>query len=284
VVQHLALFIRRASFPLDLEWMEGGMLLHARRLLDGQPLYAPPSLDFIPYLYTPLYPALLALLSKLLPFGYLLGGVFPLPRSPARWRCWWWWRPGRVDRRSPPAAGRRGGTAGWACPPPSGLPPAGLVAGSFAFTGSFYDLVRADSLLLLLEAAALTAALLGGGWAARPPRPADRPGVLHQADRLPAGRVHRRGPAGRGWRRGLVYGGGRGGPGRRAAAAQHPFGRLVLAYVFEAAPEPRLQRPPGLRRDAAAPLAPVPLAVRGAGVAVALWRCRVGCTGAMPST
>ena len=49
------------------------MLLHARRLLDGQPLYAPPSLDFIPYLYTPLYPALLALLSKLLPFGYLLG-------------------------------------------------------------------------------------------------------------------------------------------------------------------------------------------------------------------
>ena len=50
-------FARRFVYPYDLEWMEGGMLAHALRLADGQPLYAPPSVDFIPYLYTPGYPA-----------------------------------------------------------------------------------------------------------------------------------------------------------------------------------------------------------------------------------
>src|SRR3954454_9653847 len=62
---HFRLFFARAGFPLDLEWMEGGMLLHASRFAEGKTIYVAPSLDFIPYLYTPLYPALLAALSKL---------------------------------------------------------------------------------------------------------------------------------------------------------------------------------------------------------------------------
>ena len=40
--------------------MEGGLLHHAERIRDGQGIYVAPSMDFIPYLYTPLYPALLA--------------------------------------------------------------------------------------------------------------------------------------------------------------------------------------------------------------------------------
>ena len=75
---HLRLFAGRAGFPLDLEWMEGGMLIHAQRLAAGQGIYVKPTLDFVPYLYTPLYPALLALLSFVLPLGYLLGRVVSL--------------------------------------------------------------------------------------------------------------------------------------------------------------------------------------------------------------
>src|SRR5688572_21865114 len=64
---------RRLLFPYDLEWMEGGMLNHALRLAEGQPIYAPPSIDFVPYLYTPLYPALLAWLGKVFGLTYQLG-------------------------------------------------------------------------------------------------------------------------------------------------------------------------------------------------------------------
>jgi len=75
---HLRIFAGRAGFPLDLEWMEGGMLVHAQRLAAGQGIYVKPTLDFVPYLYTPLYPALLALLSLVFPLGYLLGRVVSL--------------------------------------------------------------------------------------------------------------------------------------------------------------------------------------------------------------
>ena len=44
----------RLSYPLDLEWMEGGILTHALRLGRGLPLYAEPSVDFVSFLYTPL--------------------------------------------------------------------------------------------------------------------------------------------------------------------------------------------------------------------------------------
>ena len=55
----------RLSFPSEIEWMEGGMVAHAARLLSGEPIYAAPSVDFVPFFYTPGYPALLAELAPL---------------------------------------------------------------------------------------------------------------------------------------------------------------------------------------------------------------------------
>ncbi|MFV8752122.1 hypothetical protein ACNOYE_16365 [Nannocystaceae bacterium ST9] len=63
-------FALRFTFPLELEWMEGGSLQQALRMQRGQPVYGPPSPDFVPFLYTPLYPALLALLGTIVPLGY----------------------------------------------------------------------------------------------------------------------------------------------------------------------------------------------------------------------
>ena len=69
----LWMFARRLAYPYDLEWMEGTMLLHAHRLREGQPLYAPPSLAFVAFAYPPLQPALVALASTLFGLDYATG-------------------------------------------------------------------------------------------------------------------------------------------------------------------------------------------------------------------
>ncbi len=147
------LFAGRAAFPLDLEWMEGGVLVHAQRMVNGQGIYVAPSLEFIPFLYPPLYPALLALLSALAPLGYLMGRLlsilaFAVALATVVVSAW--------HEGSP--------RVGQALALLIGLCGAGAVAASFAFTGYFYDLVRADSLLLALEALALWLAYRGRGW------------------------------------------------------------------------------------------------------------------------
>ena len=166
LVGHFALFVSRAGFVLDLEWMEGGLLLHAARIAEGKAIYLPPSLEFVPYLYTPLYPALLALLSKIVPLGYVLGravsilsfaGSLALLVAAAA-------RGTSTSVPGTPASASAASSSLWPSPPRAaavalGLGGAGVVAASFAATGAFYDLVRADSLLLFLEAAALFLAL-----------------------------------------------------------------------------------------------------------------------------
>jgi len=152
---HLRLFAGRAGFPLDLEWMEGGMLIHAQRIAAGQGIYVKPSLDFIPYLYTPLYPALLALLSFVFPLGYLLGRVVSLLgfflALVLLVAC--------VAREAGGLARGRRLLAALV-----GVLGAAAVMAAFAFTGGFFDLVRSDSLLLGLEALALWLLLRGRTW------------------------------------------------------------------------------------------------------------------------
>ena len=147
------LFAGRVSFPLDLEWMEGGTLIHAQRIAAGQGIYVAPSLDFIPFLYTPLYPALLAALSFALPLGYVLGRVVSILAFAAA-----------LGLLVFAAAGEARRPARRALATAVGLGGAGAVAASFAFTGYFYDLVRADSLLLALEGLVVWLAWRGRGW------------------------------------------------------------------------------------------------------------------------
>jgi len=146
---HTRLFAGRLTFPLDLEWMEGGMLVHAQRLASGKALYVPPSLEFIPFLYTPLYPALLAVLGKVLPLGYLLGRVVSLLAFAASLALIALMVVRPTRHRLLAATVAVGALA--------------VIAASFEFTGAFYDLARADSLLLFLEVATLALAFEGNG-------------------------------------------------------------------------------------------------------------------------
>ncbi|MBK6849662.1 MAG: glycosyltransferase family 39 protein [Proteobacteria bacterium] len=136
-----AVIVRRVGYPLDLEWMEGGMLCHALRVLQGQPIYAPPSADFIPHLYTPLYPWIVASVARVTGLGYgVARGVSVLAFVVA---C------ALVARVVWRHAGGRLWGALWA------TAAVGLVASTFPHTGSWYDLARNDSLQLALITAAL---------------------------------------------------------------------------------------------------------------------------------
>jgi hypothetical protein len=127
----------RFTYPFDLEWMESGMLLHARRIAQGEPIYVPPSIDFVPYLYTPLYPAVVALLGKIFGIGYTLGRFVSLASLSAAL-----------------ALGYRGARQNGAPAAVSAAAMAAVIA-AFPLVGQWYDLVRNDELFLALGMAGL---------------------------------------------------------------------------------------------------------------------------------
>lgn len=125
----------RAAFPFDLEWMEGGMITHAARVLRGEPIYAEPSVDFVPYFYTPFYSYVVAALS------FVSGGLsFGLARAVSIAASL-----GTMGLVF--AYVRRESTAAW------GAVAAGVLAMHFRMSGAFADLARPDSLGLFFVAA-----------------------------------------------------------------------------------------------------------------------------------
>ncbi len=132
----------RFPYPYDLEWMEGGVLHGAARIASGDGIYGPPSVDYISFLYTPLYPGLLALLGSIFGLSYQLGriisilsliglGVLAITNALA-------WSPKH----------RGAATAGAIL----GL---GLFAAAYPFMEGWYDLVRADTLFLFIATGGL---------------------------------------------------------------------------------------------------------------------------------
>lgn len=135
----------RLTYPFALDWLEGASVLAAQRILGGQPLYVAPNLDFIPFIYTPLYFQVGAACSGVLGTGYVALRVISLLGALASGVLIF-----VLVRRSP-----------------RGTPVGGLVAVGFFFaayrvTGAYLDVARVDSLFLAL--------LLGGLVALRSDR------------------------------------------------------------------------------------------------------------------
>ena len=132
----------RVGYPYDLEWMEGGMLHHALRIRLGLGIYAAPSVDFIPYLYTPLYPTLLALFGG--PFGisYTLGramsivGLVGIAATTLTSLLF--------ERQRPSGAALTGAALAL-----------GLFAACYPYVEGWYDIVRADTLFVFLVTAGI---------------------------------------------------------------------------------------------------------------------------------
>ena len=58
--------LRRMRYPFELEWIESGVLVSVRRIAQGRGLYGAPSINFVPFLYSPLYLYLVAALTLFL--------------------------------------------------------------------------------------------------------------------------------------------------------------------------------------------------------------------------
>lgn len=142
----------RIDANFDLEWMEGATLLTGLRFSQGLPFYTEPAPDYIPFIYPPLYAWILGVLSSIFPLGYTLGRGVSVACA--------------VAAMVVLALGARREGARW----PMALGAAALFVGCYEEGGTFYDLVRIDSLALALTGSALVlargesrAAAVGGG-------------------------------------------------------------------------------------------------------------------------
>lgn len=132
LVLSLVAFALRLTFPLELEWMEGGTLHQAHRVRAGLPVYGPPSADFVPFLYTPLYPWLLAKLGAVLPLNYALARGVSVVAVIAIWAGLW--RLVRDEGKTPSHAAAA----------------VGLFAAGYVFGFRWLDVGRGDALFLAL--------------------------------------------------------------------------------------------------------------------------------------
>ena len=129
---HTALL--RLDYPYDLEWMEGGMLIHALRIQHDQGLYVTPSADFIPYIYPPLYPWMLAWIGDIFGVDYWVG------RSVSIF--------GTLMAMFAIVFGLRKEALSWGLSCLGGA----LFLSTYDDAGTFFDLTRADALMMGLMA------------------------------------------------------------------------------------------------------------------------------------
>ena len=122
----------RMAYPYELEWMEGGVLDHMTRLLEGKAIYVRPNLEFVAFPYTPLYYYLGAVASFALGPGFLPLRLVSFASSLG---CFWIvYRLVRIETGDPVASVLAMGT----------------FAATYRLSGAWMDLARPDSLFLLL--------------------------------------------------------------------------------------------------------------------------------------
>ncbi|XYI00942.1 ArnT family glycosyltransferase [Sorangium sp. So ce1128] len=134
---YLVLGIIHLRYPFEIEWMEGGMLDEVRRALAGQKLYVKPTVEYVPFLYAPLYFYVAAAFSKVLGVSFFSARLVSYIASIAAVAL-----VARFVHRE------TGGKL-------AALLAAGVFAATYHLSAGFYDIARVDSLFVLLLLAAL---------------------------------------------------------------------------------------------------------------------------------
>ncbi len=137
---------RRLPYPYDLEWMEGGVLAHAWRLQQGEPIYTVPTGEWMPMIYPPGYHSVVATLGSVFGISAPLGRSVSVAATLAALAALLY-----ISRRH----------FGTLIP---GVVGGMLYLASYPNTGAFMDLVRADSLFVGLTAWSLALALEDRKW------------------------------------------------------------------------------------------------------------------------
>ncbi len=142
----------RLAYPYELDWIENGGVNLAGRVLSGQSLYTAPTLAYVSYTYTPLYPVISAVVAEITGLGFLPLRLVSFGSSLLIIGLLWRWV--SVATRDRVAA----------------VVAAGLFAATYGLTGWWFDVGRLDSLFVALTIAALWLARgargIGGGVAA----------------------------------------------------------------------------------------------------------------------
>jgi 4-amino-4-deoxy-L-arabinose transferase-like glycosyltransferase len=136
IVVYCAVVFFRIQYPFELEWMEGGSVDHVRRILSGQDLYVSPSLQFVPFIYPPLYYFVSAAVSKIIGVGLM---PLRLTSVGASLGCFFFIF--LIVKRETGSMF-------------SGILAVGLFAATFPLSGAWLDIARVDTLFLLFLLAA----------------------------------------------------------------------------------------------------------------------------------
>lgn len=137
VFTYLVAVYHRIQYPFELEWVEGPMLDQVRRVLSGQQLYAPPSIEYVPFLYTPLYFYVSAAVSKITGFNFISLRLVSFISSIGSFFLIFFIVKKETNDIFP------------------GIVAAGLFSATYKLTGNWFDLGRMDSLFLFLLLLAL---------------------------------------------------------------------------------------------------------------------------------
>lgn len=129
-VIYFAVAVSRIRYPFELEWIEGVSLGQVRWILSGQQLYGPPSVEFIPLFYAPLYYYVSAAVAQLLGPGFVPLRLVSFVASLGCFSLIF----AMVRRETGSLA--------------SGLLAVGLFAATFRLSGAWFDLARIDMLFL----------------------------------------------------------------------------------------------------------------------------------------
>ena len=128
----------RVGYPFELEWMEGAVVDHVARVLEGQPLYVAPSVDFVPFIYTPFYYYVSAAVAGVTGLGFVPLRLVSFAASLACFGLIF-----LLARRESSGSRLAGFIAG------------ALFAATYRSSGAWFDVARVDSLFLALVLAGL---------------------------------------------------------------------------------------------------------------------------------
>jgi Dolichyl-phosphate-mannose-protein mannosyltransferase len=137
IAVYLWVALHRVGYAYELDWMEGGSVELAGRVLAGHSLYVAPSVSFVGWTYPPLYYWLAAAVAKVTGLGFLPLRLVSLIASLAAM--------GALAVTVIRETGSR----------TAGLVAAGLFAATFVISGAWFDTGRVDSLFLALTLIAL---------------------------------------------------------------------------------------------------------------------------------
>jgi 4-amino-4-deoxy-L-arabinose transferase-like glycosyltransferase len=139
IVLFLYVALSRIRYPFDLEWLEGSMVVHVQRVLEGKSLYVEPSLDFTCYQQQPMYYWISALAGIPLGAGYFSARLVSVLSTLGTFVLLF-----LLVRRETKSS-------------VFGLIAAGTYAAAYGPVGDWFDIARVDSLMVFWVVAGLYA-------------------------------------------------------------------------------------------------------------------------------